>query len=160
MWCSKFTDTHFLFFRPKQKCYYCVQKNNLFWGLCRNINYSDRYSPLPSVPIIIHTSEIGTDAVIPHIRSYSHLGRSAAGQSPAEPIPRDSTSECLRPFGRRVSWYGGRKETRRPAWRTVWAGRRALLPKVRAWSIGPPHPTLLPVTALWPNTIFGALAQV
>ena len=34
---------------------------------------------------------------IPHIRSYSYLGRSAVGQSPAEPISRDSTSECLRP---------------------------------------------------------------
>ena len=35
---------------------------------------------------------------IPHIRSYSHLGRSVAGQSPAEPSPepisRDLTSEC------------------------------------------------------------------
>ena len=42
----------------------------------------------------------------------------------------------------------------------LWAGRLELLPKVRAWSIGPPHPTLLPVTALWPNTVFGTLAQL
>ena len=80
-----------------------MQKNNLFWGLCRNINYSDRYSPLPSVPILIHTSEIGTDAVIPHIRSYSHLGRSAAGQSPAEPrwdiAPQKSASSIWWPVG-------------------------------------------------------------
>ena len=52
------------------------------------------------------------------------------------------------------------RSARCPAWRTVWAGRLELLPKVRAWSIGPPHPTLLPVTALWPNTVFGALAQL
>ena len=69
--------------------------------------------------------------------------------------------------GKSVEWEGpidqactlGRS-ARRPAWRTVWAGRLELLPKVRAWSIGPPHPTLLPVTALWPNTVFGALAQL
>ena len=69
--------------------------------------------------------------------------------------------------GKSVEWEGpidqactlGRS-ARCPAWRTVWAGRLELLPKVRAWSIGPPHPTLLPVTALWPNTVFGALAQL
>ena len=70
---------------PNRNVTTVCRKITFFWGLCRNINYSDRYSPLPSVPILIHTSEIGTDAVIPHIRSYSHLGRSAAGQSPAEP---------------------------------------------------------------------------
>ena len=69
--------------------------------------------------------------------------------------------------GKSVEWEGpidqactlGRS-ARCPAWRTVWAGRLELLPKVRAWSIGPPQPTLLPVTALWPNTVFGALAQL
>ena len=43
---------------------------------------------------------------------------------------------------------------------TIWASHQLLLPTMRAWSIGPPHSTHLPVMALWPTLFFGGLAQV